>query len=483
MEDGNRQRGRRPAKGDCVEVGAGFVQVSRLIVYDNFLSPRAVRVYLAVVDYCWEGRTTSFPSQRLVSAKLGCSIDTVQRGIGELRDRGLIFISKWGLPSKNRYHFIRAEKVYSQEEIAFVADHSKLAEEWETRRITTKPKPYEPPESTDDPDEGYEETLPKSNEVPEAANLRLLHTAEVRPAHAAGLRSKADEPLPLRGREKQTKQDKSPASPDHTPGDCPLSSSEGMSTLDPLFGSDREKAGTGRQRTYASPLEDRSYGMSPSGVHEAFAEAPDPEPVVKAKTRPKTPQGGPSGLQMPSYDMPTSPRPVVTQPPVEVAEDNFAKLYSAWRTEIVSVFKAHANDIPVRPPRDFKLRSCGTSLLAKFEGVTPDGRPGFDTIIRLIRVAAWDWEGVKVHEGSKWVAKGLPFPTIREIHLLSDFLCGHTQTGVVAGANHRVSNYHQKFIQPPPPLAPTDKVGEIAAKEGKTRASVLREMKAGRDLG
>jgi hypothetical protein len=500
VADSTKKSGRRPPKRDVLDRGVGFIQTSRLVAFDPHLTDRGVRVYMAITDHCWDGRTTAFPSQRSIAGKLSCSIDKVQDGINELRARGLLFVSKFGIPARNRYHFIRPDLVYSPEEMAFMADRAHTAEEWEHRPVS-EPKPYEPPEETDDPDEGYATEERKSNEVPDAADLRCLGAAYEPHLGAAQDRPEVHQILSLRERMKQTKGEKEPRSAKPTLSGLSQDENHPEETRKtrsiPEKLAEVEEVVPGRERTCVSPSldegynesdvasglystngQERSYGKSPSGVHEGFAEVTKPAP--------RTPPRG-SQVSSSPYDVPSSPRPSLTVPKDEEPTTQAAavhRLYGDWRTEVVARFKGVANDIPLKVKwGDHKLRACVVTLLSKFEGPTADGQPGYASLLRLIRVAAWDWEAVKVHEGAKWCAKGSPYPTLREIHLLSDFLLGFTATGVTAAPDHRVSNYYEQFLAKRTPEEETDEIGRIAKQEKKTRAAVIREMQAGRKPG
>jgi predicted transcriptional regulator len=70
------------------------------------ISDGAVRLYMILASYCFRDKTTCFPSQSTLAAKLNKSVRTVQRYLGELISKGLIMKRRRGSTS-NEYTLIK----------------------------------------------------------------------------------------------------------------------------------------------------------------------------------------------------------------------------------------------------------------------------------------------------------------------------------------------------------------------------------------
>lgn len=60
------------------------------------LSGQAFKLYCVLKSYCFNNKTTCFPSQKTLSEKLNKSVRTVQRALKELCDCGLITVKRRG---------------------------------------------------------------------------------------------------------------------------------------------------------------------------------------------------------------------------------------------------------------------------------------------------------------------------------------------------------------------------------------------------
>lgn len=60
------------------------------------LSGQAFKLYCILKSYCFNNKTTCFPSQKTLSEKLNKSVRTVQRALKELCDCGLITVKRRG---------------------------------------------------------------------------------------------------------------------------------------------------------------------------------------------------------------------------------------------------------------------------------------------------------------------------------------------------------------------------------------------------
>lgn len=82
-----------------------FTMVDNDILEAN-ISDGAVRLYMILASYCFGDKTTCFPSQNTLAAKLSKSVRTVQRYLGELISKGLIMKRRRGSTS-NEYQLVK----------------------------------------------------------------------------------------------------------------------------------------------------------------------------------------------------------------------------------------------------------------------------------------------------------------------------------------------------------------------------------------
>lgn len=75
-------------------------------ILDANISDGSVRLYIILSSYCFGGKTTCFPSQNKLAARLNKSVRTIQRYLGELITKGLIIKKRRGSTS-NEYKLIK----------------------------------------------------------------------------------------------------------------------------------------------------------------------------------------------------------------------------------------------------------------------------------------------------------------------------------------------------------------------------------------
>lgn len=75
-------------------------------ILDANISDGAVRLYIILSSYCFGDKTTCFPSQNKLAARLNKSVRTIQRYLGELIAKGLIIKKRRGSTS-NEYKLIK----------------------------------------------------------------------------------------------------------------------------------------------------------------------------------------------------------------------------------------------------------------------------------------------------------------------------------------------------------------------------------------
>jgi len=81
----------------------GFAQIPNIILRDGTLSSNAVRLYALLLSYAW-ANDECYPGQGRLSMEMGCSLDTVQRTLNELKDRHLISWKQQGLGRSSIYY-------------------------------------------------------------------------------------------------------------------------------------------------------------------------------------------------------------------------------------------------------------------------------------------------------------------------------------------------------------------------------------------
>src|SRR5260370_38318677 len=81
----------------------GFAQMPRPVLKAKGLSFRAKCVYNLLLDYAWQAESC-FPGQDRLANDLDTSLDTIQRGLNELKDFGLISWKRTGLNKPNIYY-------------------------------------------------------------------------------------------------------------------------------------------------------------------------------------------------------------------------------------------------------------------------------------------------------------------------------------------------------------------------------------------
>lgn len=100
---------------DDPTLAAGFVQLPRGVLRDAEISLAARLTYALLLDFYWEVRGC-FPGRAKLSERAGCSIQSMDLYLAELKRRGWISVRQRGLGKTNKYtlHAIRKEVSESQ---------------------------------------------------------------------------------------------------------------------------------------------------------------------------------------------------------------------------------------------------------------------------------------------------------------------------------------------------------------------------------
>jgi predicted transcriptional regulator len=84
----------------------GYARLPRPVLKARGLSERAKCIYTLLLDYAWQ-QESCFPGQETMACDLDMSVDTIQRGLQELRDYGLIDWKRQGFNRTNTYYILR----------------------------------------------------------------------------------------------------------------------------------------------------------------------------------------------------------------------------------------------------------------------------------------------------------------------------------------------------------------------------------------
>jgi hypothetical protein len=84
----------------------GYARVPRPVLKARGLSDRAKCIYNLLLDYAWQ-QESCFPSQETLAFDLDTSVDTIQRGLQELKEYGLIDWKRQGFNRTNTYSILR----------------------------------------------------------------------------------------------------------------------------------------------------------------------------------------------------------------------------------------------------------------------------------------------------------------------------------------------------------------------------------------
>jgi hypothetical protein len=84
----------------------GYARLPRPVLKARGLSDRAKCIYNLLLDYAWQ-QESCFPSQETLACDLDTSVDTIQRGLQELKDYGLIDWKRQGFNRTNTYYILR----------------------------------------------------------------------------------------------------------------------------------------------------------------------------------------------------------------------------------------------------------------------------------------------------------------------------------------------------------------------------------------
>src|SRR5690242_7565524 len=93
-----------------INLNYGFFQCPDAVLKAKRLSWRAKCIYARLLSYARENETC-FPGHARLAVDLGKSIDTIQRGLRELKDFGLITWQRRGLTKTNVYTIVKLTEV------------------------------------------------------------------------------------------------------------------------------------------------------------------------------------------------------------------------------------------------------------------------------------------------------------------------------------------------------------------------------------
>lgn len=94
----------------------GFIQVPRYIMRDPLLTCAAKVLYSLLLSYAWQDGEC-WPGQDRLAHDVGCSVDTINRVLTELKAHKLITWSRPGQGKPNIYHIRRLTDGYLPKQI------------------------------------------------------------------------------------------------------------------------------------------------------------------------------------------------------------------------------------------------------------------------------------------------------------------------------------------------------------------------------
>ena len=77
-----------------------------LVLFREDLTADAKLVYLGLRSYAWQ-KESCFPGQTALAKRLGLSRRTVQRGLAQLQEKGLLRVEHRGFAETNRYVLLK----------------------------------------------------------------------------------------------------------------------------------------------------------------------------------------------------------------------------------------------------------------------------------------------------------------------------------------------------------------------------------------
>jgi len=88
---------------------SNFTQIPNELIYDPNVTPSEFRVCAALLSFGY-GANPIFPSQALVSKKIGVSDRTVRYKISSLKKKGYLTYNRRGFNKSNQYNFLSNRK-------------------------------------------------------------------------------------------------------------------------------------------------------------------------------------------------------------------------------------------------------------------------------------------------------------------------------------------------------------------------------------
>lgn len=520
---------------------AGFIAVEKLIHYDPILSQTAKHVYTTLRGYGWR-KSFSFPGQRRLSAQTGLSTRTLIRAIKELRERGLIHVTKHPITRRNTYHFVRPDKVYSDETIAF-ASGKRTTAEWiawrasndavrikdlsgqiiESGKLVVEDDVDVLDASADSADEVHENSDANFAESSSQQVTASSFTTGGSDTAVTTVVTRASLPVVTRvspsieeekssfGREEEEAEPREArvALPDRE-----VVQQEFENGDEGLLGEVRPRGL--KKKNPPTPLDAPRHEPSGSAVRQTTTavrakkvvakKAPVTiSPTVGAPMTPDEAEGSQSPFDMPTEPLHATPGVEPKKPP---KEGSFAYgVYYDFVQELYAKWPDARYNVPATLGNDGRLHKELKQLDQRFMGFTAEGRGPRDVVHDVIRVLVWDWESICNSDAFRYVKganarPGIRMPDVVTLCRLADLLVGQIGVGVTT-VQQRTSDYVQRYVKPAqattssepesPSAAAAQKFGmtraalirwlqPIANGEGKTVTDLSSEILAGREL-
>lgn len=105
IEQKDWEKGIRPVtleEADRMTAGGGYTLIPNFI-FDYLISDRAKLIYTFLLSYAWADKLSSYPGQQNLSNRLHLGEKALRRYIKELREAGLIRITRRGQGKTNLY--------------------------------------------------------------------------------------------------------------------------------------------------------------------------------------------------------------------------------------------------------------------------------------------------------------------------------------------------------------------------------------------
>lgn len=490
--------------------------VSRLVLNDRRLSPTAKYLYVTLDSFAITANKV-WPSQHRLALQTNLSERTVRHALGELRAVGLITIERTkSTPPRNIYWLENLDSVYpsaviqwescirSTKELEKLLNYTRrrrIRDEESTTNSNEQPLSEsdvspEDPEGVEvdieefDPDDYDPATVPTSETDDDLDEVRKFFGDPKR--HPSSGLGQETPPKSLRrqNRNPSSGMNGNPSSDMHRQ-DLPWKEEEPRSemkeeytsasvglrppthTFTPLVPAREEPPEEKPKKRYKSRLAEVEEAATGPGTLAARHTQREGSSALAKDPRSDFVRTWENGLE--SHGQLTA----AVEPSRDASDDvKNSEVYAIWQHEVVERYGKEGESIARVPYRALgkKLHQCIASFAAKYGQFAQQGDA--DVLTKTIRVAVWDWFAARELKAFSWVAT-TDIPTLREIHLLADALQPMLATGLVS-PNHRSSKYYQRYVRKPDVSGRRDVLDEVAAREGKSRAAVYREIQAGR---